>query len=174
MKIVLLDRDGTLIADPPDDRVDSLEKVALFSDTIDALKLLAQSGFSAVIITNQAGIAEGRLTKAEFDSLHQKILQMLAPSGIVILKTYMCPHGPEDNCVCRKPKPTLILRAAKEFAFDLQNTYMVGDREGDIAAGLAAGAKTVLVKTARIPVMSDNATYTAATLLDAVRYIVGR
>jgi D-glycero-D-manno-heptose 1,7-bisphosphate phosphatase len=170
-KIIFLDRDGTIIFDPEDERVDKEEKIKLFPDTIEALKYLASNNFSVVLITNQAGIAEGRINLQDFDRINNKVLEMLEPSGIKILKTYVCPHSPQDNCECRKPKPTMILEAAKEFNVDLAETYMIGDRESDILAGINAGAKTVLVKTANKPVEVKEATYTALTLLDAVKYI---
>jgi D-glycero-D-manno-heptose 1,7-bisphosphate phosphatase len=172
MKIVLLDRDGTVIVDPPDERVDKEEKIKLFPDSIEALRYLADNGFAVVLITNQAGIAEGRIDEAEFSRLNTKVLEQLSPSGVKVLKTYMCPHGPDDGCECRKPKPTLILRAAKDFNLDLPNTYMVGDRQSDVMAGVNAGTKTVLVKTANVHVDAPEATHTAQTLLDTAKYIV--
>lgn len=171
-KIVFLDRDGTVIYDPPDERVDKEEKIRLIPDSIEALKKLAGSGYAAIFITNQAGIAEGRISEKEFWELHDIVLQKLSPSGITILKTYVCPHGPDDHCECRKPKPTMLLWAAKEFGIDLKDSWMVGDRESDILAGRNAGTRTILVKTANVPVESEDAAYSAPTLLDAVEYII--
>lgn len=172
MNIVLLDRDGTVIVDPEDERVDREDKIVLFSDTIEALTYLREHNFAVILITNQAGISEGRINEQDFVRINNKVLDMLAPSGVTVLKTYMCPHGPNDGCACRKPKPTMILEAAKEFGIDLAQVYMVGDRQSDIFSGINAGTKTVLVKTANVPVEVPEATYTAPTLLDAVRYIV--
>lgn len=174
MKAVFLDRDGTLIVDPPDLRVDSVAKIHLFPDTLKALELLASLDFGVIEITNQAGIAEGRLDKAEFEEINAKVLEMLESSGVKILKTYMCPHAPEDNCVCRKPKPKLLLDAAKDFDIDLSNSYTIGDRESDIMAGVNAGTKTILVQTGNEPVTSKEANHTAPNLLEAVRYIASQ
>lgn len=172
MKIILLDRDGTIIRDPEDERVDKEEKIELFTDSIEALSYLAKNDFSGILITNQAGIAEGRINVEGFNKINNKVIEMLSPSGIKILKTYMCPHSPEDKCECRKPKPTMILEAIKDFNLDPQNVYMVGDRESDINAGINAGTKTILVETANVPVVAEQANYTALNLLDAVKYIV--
>lgn len=172
MQVVLLDRDGTTIIDPPDERVNTEDEIQLFPDTLESLKYLADNGFAVVFVTNQAGVAEGLLSEEDFYRIQNKVLEMLEPSGVKILKTYMCPHKPDDNCACRKPKPTMLLQAAKDFAIDLPNTYMVGDRQSDIMAGVNAGTKTVLVETANTPVTSAEATYTAPNLLDAVRYII--
>ena len=170
--IIFLDRDGTIIVDPEDERVDNENKIKLFPDTIEALKLLADNDISVILITNQAGIAEGRISIQDFDRINNKVIEALVPSGIKILKTYLCPHAPDDNCECRKPKPKLLLEAARDFNIDVKKAYMVGDRASDIFAGINAGAKTVLVKTANIPVEAKEATYTAPTLLDAVMYIL--
>jgi D-glycero-D-manno-heptose 1,7-bisphosphate phosphatase len=96
---------------------------------------------------------------------------MIEPTGIEILSTYVCPHKAGDNCECRKPKPLMILQAAKEFDIDLAASYMIGDRQSDIMAGVNAGTKTILVQTGNEPVNSPEATYIAANLKDAVRYI---
>lgn len=173
MKIALLDRDGTIIQDPKDERVDSIDKIKLFPDTLEALNCLHTNGFSVIIITNQAGIAEGRIDEQNFNRIHNKVLDLLKPSGVKILKTFMCPHGPNDGCACRKPKPTMILAAAKEFGINLSEVYMVGDNISDIEAGINAGTKTILVETARNKkVVADHATYTAPNLFDAVKHIV--
>jgi D-glycero-D-manno-heptose 1,7-bisphosphate phosphatase len=174
MNTILLDRDGTVIVDQPDERIDGAEKIKLFPDTIEALKYLADHDFSVIFVTNQAGIAEGRITEDEFGVLNGKVIEMLAPSGIKILKTYFCPHRPEDNCDCRKSKPTMILQAAKDYNLNLADTFMIGDRQSDIMAGVNAGAKTILVKTANTPVESKEADYTTPNLLDAVKYMVAQ
>lgn len=172
MNVIILDRDGTVIVDPADERVDRVEKIELFSDTIEALQYLAAHDFGIVFVTNQAGLAEGRITLVEFEAIHNKVKEMLAPSGVTILQTYVCPHKPEDNCDCRKPKPKLVLRALEDFDLNPETTYLIGDRQSDIIAGTNAGTKTVLVKTANVPVESEQADYTSLNLLDAVKYVV--
>ena len=173
MNVVFLDRDGTIIRDPEDERVDAEEKIELFPDSIEALRYLAKHQYAVILITNQAGIAEGRINQKDFERINGKVIEMLSESGVQVLKTYMCPHGPEDGCECRKPKPTMIKEALKEFDLNPERVYMVGDRESDIMAGISAGTKTVLVQTANVPVVATLATYTAPHLLDAAKYIVG-
>ncbi len=171
MKAVFLDRDGSTIVDPPDLRVDSIEEIALFPQTLEALKLLATLDYVVFLVTNQAGIAEGRYDEQEFQIINNAMLDMLKPSGVHILKTYMCPHGPDDNCLCRKPKPGMLLQAAAEFDIDLAQSYMIGDRESDILAGVSAGTKTILVQTGNTPVTSPEATYIAPSIFEAIQYI---
>lgn len=172
MKVVLLDRDGTVIVDPPDERVTSEDKIELFPDSIPALKKLAENGFSIILITNQAGIAEGRINEDDFKRINAEVIRQLEESGIKILKTYMCPHGPDDGCECRKPKPTMILHAAKDFDLDLENTFYGGDHRSDVLAGKAAGAKTVLVRTANHQDEAPEADYQAQSLTEAVEQII--
>lgn len=171
MKAVFLDRDGTLIVDPPDLRVDSVRELELLPDSLAALSELAKLDYGIFLISNQAGIGEGRFTFDEFKAIEAAFIAMIAPSGIKVLKTYVCPHKPEDNCICRKPKPYMVLQAAKEFDIDLKNSYLIGDRLSDIMCGVNAGTKTILVLTGNQPVTSTEATYTANNLTDAVGYI---
>jgi histidinol-phosphate phosphatase family protein len=176
MKVAFLDRDGTVIVDPPDLRVDTVEKIELFPDSIEALKYLASNGFSVIFITNQAGIAEGRLTEDEFWQIQSEVLRRLAPSGVKVLKTYMNGEASGPNATeWRKPGPKMLLQAAEDFGLNLKNIYMVGDNQSDIQAGVNAGCKGgILVETATTDkkVVSPNAVYSAPNLADAVRYIV--
>ena len=171
-KIVLFDRDGTLIKDPADERVDSVEKIELFDDTVPALRALHEAGFSIILITNQAGISEGLLTTAEFARINNSVMELLRRSGITILDTFMCPHVDADKCDCRKPKPTMILEAAREHGFNIDDVYMIGDRESDINAGIAAGTKTMLVATGNTPVNGSKADHIVTTLTKAVDIIL--
>lgn len=174
MKVVFLDRDGTVIQDPPDERVDKTEKIEMFPDSIEALKYLADNDFAVVLITNQAGISEGRITEEEFWNINNEVLKRLESSGVKFLKTYMNGEDGTEASEWRKPGPKMLLKAAEDFNLNLQDIYMVGDNQSDIQAGINAGCKgSVLVKTARNKVVeSPNAVYSAPTLLDAMRYVV--
>lgn len=174
MKVVLLDRDGTVIVDPPDLRVDKVEKIELFPDSIEALKYLADNDFAVILITNQAGIEEGRLTEEEFWQIHAEVLRQLEPSGVKFLKTYMNGEMKRpDNTEWRKPGPKMLLQAAEDFGLDLSQIYMVGDAQTDVQAAINAGCKGgILVQTATgEKVTSPEAIYSAPTLLDAAKYI---
>jgi D-glycero-D-manno-heptose 1,7-bisphosphate phosphatase len=172
MRAVFLDRDGTIVVGTPvHERVDSVDKVRLLPGTLDGLKLLATLDYGVFLVTNQAGIAEGLIAKREFETINNKVLQLIAPSGIKIIKTYVCPHGERSNCDCRKPKPKMLLNAAKEYDIDLKNSWMIGDRPTDVQAGVNAGTQTILVRTGIPDVESDQAMCTADTLLAAVEYI---
>jgi len=174
MKTVLLDRDGTVIVDPPDLRVDTIEKIELFEDSIEALKYFADNDFAVIFITNQAAIEEGRLNEEGFWHIQNEVLNRLAPSGVKVLKTYMNGEmAKPDATEWRKPGPKMLLQAAEDFDLDLSKIYMVGDRQSDMQAAFNAGCKGgILVKTANENVESPNAVYTAPNLLDVAHYVV--
>ena len=172
MKAIFLDRDGTInVGVPTYERVDSLDKVQLLPDTIEALKLLATPDFGVFFVTNQAGLAEGLISRQQFEEINSKVLKLIKPSGVKIVDTYVCPHSERDNCECRKPKPKLLLDAAREHDIELEKSWMIGDRPSDVMTGINAGTKAILVKTGVSTVESGQATYTASTLLEAVQYI---
>jgi D-glycero-D-manno-heptose 1,7-bisphosphate phosphatase len=172
MKIALLDREGTVIVDPDYDRVDAVEKVKLLPHTLAGLGHLAAHDFGVIFVTNQSNIGQGRIDQEGFSRIHDRVLELIQPSGINILKTYVCPHCPGDGCACRKPAPGMLLDASKDFNLDLAETFIVGDRLSDIEAGNSMGMKTILVETGKRHVVAEDATYTAANLLDAAQYIV--
>lgn len=171
-KIALFDRDGTLIKEPAGERLIREQDIELYPDTVEALSELNKNGFSIIIITNQAGVSEGLITIEEFNRLHQIVLDQLAPSSIEVLKTYVCPHGPKDNCNCRKPNTKMFEDAARDFGFDLKKVFMVGDRESDIKAAKNVGAKSIFLNTGLQEIESGLADYEVGNLLQAVNIIL--
>ena len=171
-KAVFLDREGTVnVGVPTYERVDRLDKVQLLPNSIAGLKLLANLDYLVFFVTNQAGLAEELITMGGFNEINNKILELVAPSGVKIEKTYVCPHGENDNCECRKPKPKLLFDAAEEYDIDLASSWMIGDRPSDVMAGVNAGTKAILVLTGVPTVECDQATATLPSLLEAVQYI---
>ncbi len=144
-RYVLLDRDGTVnverhyIADP--------KLVELFPGTASALRDLRAHGFGLAVITNQAGVARGKITPAQLEQVHARLVQLLADEGVTLDGIYFCPHGPDEGCDCRKPLPGMIHQAARDLHFDPAEAFMVGDKGIDIDAGRNVGATTVLVRT---------------------------
>lgn len=147
MRAVFLDRDGTVnVGTPTYERVDSPDKVELLPNTLKALELLSKLNYLVFFVTNQAGLAEGLITELHFDEINDKVINLIEPSGINIEKTFVCPHGEDSNCGCRKPKPGLLINAAREYEIDLGQSWMIGDRTSDVMTGVNAGTKTILVK----------------------------
>jgi D-glycero-D-manno-heptose 1,7-bisphosphate phosphatase len=183
---VFLDRDGTLIEEAG--YLDSVERMVLFPWSVDAVRLLNRAGFKVVVISNQAGVARGFFDEAFVRMAHQDLANRLASAGGRIDGFYFCPHHPEapveafrTHCDCRKPKPGLILQAARELDLNLERSYMVGDRWLDVNCGRAAGTQSVLVRTGygrteellrRPP--DQEPTPIADNLIEAVGWILGR
>jgi len=172
MKAVFLDRDGTITYGVPTyERVDSLDKVQLLPQTLEALHILAAMDYGVFIVTNQAGLSEGLITHEQFVEINDRILELIEPTGIVILETYVCPHGDVSRCDCRKPKSKLLFDAAEKYEIDLANSWMVGDRPSDVVCAVGAGAKGILVQTGVPTVKSAEAAATVPSLLEAVKFI---
>jgi D-glycero-D-manno-heptose 1,7-bisphosphate phosphatase len=147
-RYVILDRDGVINVDS-DSFVKSPEEWQALPGSLEAIAELNRHGFKVVVITNQSGIARGLFDFATLELMHDKMRQMLMVLGGRIEAIYFCPHGPNDVCECRKPKPGLFTQFAIDKQVDLKNVYSVGDSFRDIAASVAAGAQPILVKTGK-------------------------
>lgn len=171
MKAIFLDRDGTINAGVPKyERVDSIAKVELLTNTLEGLALLANIDYQFFFVTNQAGLAEGLITCADFDEINNEVLRQIKQSDITITETLVCPHGIGSTCECQKPKPKLLQDAALKYGIDLTNSWMIGDRLTDVQTGINAGTQTILVQTGAIT-EAPQATYVAKDLLEAAQYI---
>ncbi len=155
-KAVFLDRDGVLNVER--DHVTAAEQLHLLPGTGDAVRRINQSEYLAVVVTNQPAVAKGFLDEAELDRIHARLDTLLGAEHAYLDRIYYCPHHPEKGfagerpqykiaCSCRKPAPGMILAAAAELNIELANSFVIGDRTADLAAGAAAGCRTVLVRT---------------------------
>jgi D-glycero-D-manno-heptose 1,7-bisphosphate phosphatase len=172
MKAIFLDRDGTLCYGIPRyERIDSIDKVEIIPGVLEGLTLLSELEVPIFLVTNQAGISEGLISEEEFWHINAHVLEMIAPSGVKIARTYLCPHGERYTCECRKPKPTMLLEAAGEFDLELSESWMLGDRETDVLTGINAGTKTILVETGAKRGEPSAADYIAKDFLAAAQYI---
>jgi D-glycero-D-manno-heptose 1,7-bisphosphate phosphatase len=149
---VFVDRDGTMIEDVG--YLDRLERLKLFPYTIDAIRLLNRAGYKVVVVTSQNGVAQGVLTEEFLGEAHAHLSQLCEAAGAKIDGYYYCPHSTHavveryrTDCECRKPKPGMILAAARDHSLDLRQSFVVGDRWRDIEMGLAAGTRALLVET---------------------------
>ena len=149
---VFLDRDGTI--NEQMGYINHLSRFVLLPGVVAAIRRLNQAGVPVVVVTNQSGLARGYFPPALLDQVHAEMRQRLAEGGARVDGVYVCPHHPEAReeryrraCGCRKPRPGLLERAARELGLDLARSYMVGDRYSDVATGAAAGCRTVLVLT---------------------------
>ena len=143
MKVVFIDRDGTIIVEPPGEQIDSLEKLELIPHTIEGLRLLRDHGFELVMVTNQDGLGTDRYPRASFEAPQNKLLRILEGEGITFSQVFICPHVPADRCNCRKPKTGLLDQYLKEDRPDLSRSFAFGDRETDVQLGRNLGCKTI-------------------------------
>jgi len=144
VKAVFLDRDGTINVNNPE-YVYRIEDFKFIPGAIQALKKLSKTNYKIIIVTNQSGIGRGYYTKADLAKLHKWLLKRLREEKIRIDKIYYCPHLPEDNCSCRKPKTGMIEKAAKDLGLNLSKSWIVGDDPKDIEAGKEINLKTILI-----------------------------
>jgi len=146
---IFLDRDGVLIENRAD-YVREWAHVSILPKVIDALSAFQREGFKIFIVTNQAAVGRGLMTLNDAHLINERLVKTIKESGGWVDGVFMCPHKPEDNCVCRKPQPGLLLQAAREFSIDLHSSWMVGDAWTDLLAGQAAGVEgTIMVRTGR-------------------------
>lgn len=129
--ILFIDRDGTLIEEPPDQQVDRLDKIKLCAGVIPALLQLRAAGYSLVMISNQDGLGTVSFPKLDFKIPHQWLLEMFASQGIIFDGIEICPHLPEDECGCRKPRLGLVSDYLRQNRVDFSQSYVIGDRKSD-------------------------------------------
>ena len=153
-KAIFLDRDGTI--NKYVGFLRNIEQFELLSGVSEAIRKINQSGYLAVVVTNQPVIARGEVTYTELQEIHNKMETILGKDGAYLDGIYFCPHRPDKgfkgevkelkiNCNCRKPNPGLLLQAASDFNINLEQSWMIGDGKNDIQAGKNAGCKTVLI-----------------------------
>lgn len=188
---VFLDRDGVIneliyhreagVIDTPF----TLGQFRLLPGVVEAIRILNNEQIKVIVVSNQPGIAKNHFTRTTLNSTNRKMKSLLARGGAHIDSIYYCLHHPEavkvrflKVCNCRKPAPGLILKAARKFQIDTNNSYMVGDNLSDIKAGRAAGCKTILIGKHKCELcrlmQEENAVpdFIAANLLEAVERIV--
>lgn len=152
-RALLLDRDGTIIWDPG--YISDPTLVRLLPGAAEAMKRFQDAGWMVVVVSNQSGIARGKYGRAELDAVHARMTELLAAEGVRLDGAYYCEHAPDDGCACRKPRPGMLEQAARELGFDLRSSIMVGDKESDVEAGVAAGAKGILFRDDWTPVLES-------------------
>ena len=139
-RAVFLDRDGTLLEPVP--YLHDPAQVRLVAGAAAALRAVRDAGFLLVVVTNQSGIGRGYFAEEDFVRVMDALERT---TGVLFDGVYHCPHTPDSKCSCRKPAPGMLLAAAREHTIDLARSFSVGDRDGDVLAGLAAGGRAVLL-----------------------------
>ena len=142
-KAVFIDRDGTININSG--YIIKPDHLQIYSGVSKGIRLLNEHGFKIIIITNQSGIARGFYSEKILEEIHKKLKIELKKENAKIDAIYYCPHHPNENCNCRKPKPGLLEQAITDLNIDKEKSYMIGDRMLDIEAGSKIGCKTILI-----------------------------
>ncbi len=181
MKALFIDRDGVILKEK--NYVYRQEDAEFLPGVFEALKKATASGYRIIIVSNQSGIARGLYTEKDYLKLEKWLETKFEENSVKIDGVYYCPHHPEasvkkykKDCECRKPKPGMILKAAKEHNLNLAESFMIGDKTTDVEAGKNAGCKTILVKTGYAGKDSESKLkpdFVADDLLSAVEIILG-
>ena len=184
MRAVFLDRDGVINEEA--DLVCKPSQLRLIEGSAEAIKMLKESGFLVIAITNQPVVARNMCSESDLAAIHERLKSMLAEKDARLDAIYSCPHHPdkgypEENteykidCGCRKPKTGMITRAAKDFSIDPRKSFMVGDTTRDIQTGKNAGCRTILVRTGfagRDGKFDTRPDYVCENLLEAAKLII--
>ncbi|MBM2835392.1 MAG: hypothetical protein HW406_2553 [Candidatus Brocadiaceae bacterium] len=181
-KAVFLDRDGTIVVHEP--YLSSPDQLKLLPNAAEGIHLFKEHGYLAIVVTNQSGVARGLFSEKQLMLIHTKLMNMLKDEGVELDDIYYCPHHREGiieqyrvECDCRKPKPKMLLDAAKKHNIDLTQSLMVGDSvEFDMQTGKNAGCTSILIRngctdstnTASITMMD----YVVKDLLEAARLFI--
>ena len=172
-RFVFIDRDGTLNVER--NYLSSPDQLELFPGAGQALHKAQNAGWGLCVVTNQAGIARGYFDLRQLARIHERLEAMLAEYDVRLDGIYFCPHGPDDGCDCRKPRPGMIHQAIARHGLDPRQAWVIGDKDVDVGLGAAVGAKTILVRTGygRQYEAGSGADLVANDLAAAIDLIVG-
>ena len=148
MKLIILDRDGVINQDS-DAYIKSVAEWIPIPGSIEAIARLSKAGWTVAVATNQSGLARGYYDLATLEAMHARLRQLVAEQDGELGLIVHCPHGPNDGCDCRKPKPGMLRQIASHYGIDLAGVWFVGDSSGDLDAALAVDCQPVLVRTGK-------------------------
>ncbi len=148
MRLVILDRDGVINYDS-DEYIKSVDEWQPLPGSIEAIARLTREDFRVVVATNQSGIARGYYNEETLMAMHDKMHKLVNDAGGSIDAVFFCPHGPDDDCDCRKPKPGMYIDAGERLRVELTDVPVIGDSLRDLQAAEAVGARPILVRTGK-------------------------
>jgi D-glycero-D-manno-heptose 1,7-bisphosphate phosphatase len=144
-QFVVLDRDGTIIVERH--YLSDPRQIEFLPGAVQGLRRMLGMGLGLVVVTNQSAVGRGLFDEVHLDLIHRQLRELLKAEGIHLEGIYFCPHTPENDCSCRKPRPGLVEQAASQLDFDLQGSFVIGDKPADIEMGRRVKATTFLVRT---------------------------
>lgn len=171
---VFLDRDGTINVDTG--YLSDPEELVLLAGSVEGIKKLNDRGVKVIVITNQSGVGRGYFGEEAVAKVNARLSELLALEGARVDAVYYCPHRPDEECTCRKPRNGLLLKAAEEHGVDLSRSFMVGDKASDVELARSCKARGVLVLTGdgmeEISKMARFPDHVAGDLLEAADWII--
>jgi len=172
IKTIFLDRDGVINKEI--NYLNKIEDFEFIKGVFNACQYFKNLGYEIIIITNQSGISKGYYDESDFQNLTKWMLSQFKKNNISILDIFFCPHSPDFNCYCRKPKPGMFFNAKKKYNIDMGNSWMIGDKNTDIIAANESGInKTILVKSGHKIIESPTkATYILDSIADSIKVIM--
>lgn len=165
---VFIDRDGTICKDVHYMR--RPEQFELLPGAAEGIKLLNELGVNVIVATNQSGLARGYFTEADLQKIHERMIEELSKRGARIDAIYYCPHHPNDNCDCRKPKIGMLKQAARDFDLDLRKCFFIGDKRLDVETGRNGGCESILIPGPETE-LGTKADYMTANLREAAKLV---
>jgi imidazoleglycerol-phosphate dehydratase / histidinol-phosphatase len=163
--VLFVDRDGTLIEEPPDNQVDRLDKLRLLPGVIAALAELRRAGYRLVMVSNQDGLGSARYPRERFEQVQGFLLQLLASQGIEFEQVFICPHLEQEQCLCRKPRTGLVTEYLRRQPIDRERSAMIGDRDTDLEFAQDLGIRGLRVSVDAEPDSQHSWPGIARTLL---------
>ena len=148
MNLIILDRDGVINQDS-DDYIKNPDEWIPIPGSLEAIAKLNRAGYTVVVATNQSGLSRGYFELKDLSAMHRKMETLLSELGGQIDAIFYCPHGPKDDCDCRKPKPGMLREIGERFAVNLKKVFFIGDTISDLKAATAAGVNPMLVRTGK-------------------------
>ena len=172
IKTIFLDRDGVI-----NKEVNYLHKIEDFQfidGIFEACNHFLKLGYKIIIVTNQSGIARGYFKENDYHNLSNWMLKQFQKQSIDILDIFYCPHGPESNCNCRKPSPGMFFKAQDKYDINMRNSWLIGDKEDDIVAGISSGIlNTILVRSGhKVNEQSTKAQFIINSIKDSNNIII--
>lgn len=177
-KAVFVDRDGTINIDVH--YLSNLEQFEMYPGVGAGIRSLKDAGYMILVITNQSGVGRGYFSEEQLGMIHDRMRSEFLQHGVVLDGIYYCPHHPDANCNCRKPKTLMFEQAIRDLQIDVTSSFMLGDKILDIEAGKKAGVRTILIPEphmredclARKSLWSCEPDFIADDFTDAVRWIL--
>lgn len=178
-RAIFLDRDGVINENLDGGYISKWCEFRFLAKAKEATKVLTDANWDIIIISNQAGVDKGIMSAQAVEDINIRMVNEIECAGGRVKAVYYCPHRPDENCECRKPKPGMLLRAAREYGVGLSESYLIGDSITDIQAGAQVGCATILVRTGqgkrylqRIGEQPVNPDYVVSDLYEAVKLVL--